>query len=59
LADGKNSASFMTTALLETNPNLLKEFNDGVTFETFILAQTGGKKTIDNLSDSEKSDLMT
>ena len=59
LADGKNSASFMTTALLETNPNLLKEFNDGVTFETFILAQTGGKKTIDTLSDSEKSDLMT
>nr|DAT46383.1 MAG TPA: hypothetical protein [Caudoviricetes sp.] len=49
----------MTTALLETNPNLLKEFNDGVTFETFILAQTGGKKTIDTLSDSEKSDLMT
>jgi hypothetical protein len=26
----------MTTALLETNPEILKEFNDGVTFETFV-----------------------
>jgi len=28
----------MTTALLETNPEILKEFNDGVTFETFVQA---------------------
>ena len=57
LADGKNAASFMTTALLETNPEILKEFNDGVTFETFVQAQTG--KTIDTITDSEKSDLMS
>lgn len=57
LADGKNAASFMTTALLETNPEILKEFNDGVTFETFVQSQTG--KTIDTITDSEKSDLMS
>ena len=57
IAEGKNAASFMTTALLETNPEILKEFNDGVTFETFVQAQTG--KTIDTITDSEKSDLMS
>ena len=59
LADGKNAASFMIPALLETNPDILKEFNDGVTFETFVTAQTNGKKTINTLTDQEKADLMS
>lgn len=52
LAEGKNAFQFMVPAFLEMNPELLKEFNDGMTFETFVQAQTG--KSINELTKEER-----
>ena len=52
LAEGKNAFQFMVPAFLEMNTALLKEFNDGMTFETFVQAQTG--KTINQLTKEER-----